>query len=218
MDSNSIITIILILFYITTTTPSTAKPTISISPSTLSKSTNQIQLNWTGLTSPSNLDWLCIYSPPVSPHENFIDYMFLSQSSPSTWQFGSGTISLPLTNLRSNYSFRIFHWTEADIDPTKQDHDHDHNQIPGTKDLVVESIVEVGFEGMTRVAEQIHLAYIDKGDEMRVMFVCGDSGFVRYYSEEEEEEQDGDVAMVVANVGRYERVHMCDSPADDSIG
>ncbi|KAM7250869.1 hypothetical protein ACFE04_022752 [Oxalis oulophora] len=217
MDSNSIITIFLILFFITTNTTSTAKPTISISPTTLSKSTNRIQLNWTGLTSPSNLDWLGIYSPPDSPHDNFIGYMFLSQSSPSTWQSGSGTISLPLTNLRSNYSFRIFHWTEADIDPTKQD--HDHNPIPGTKDLVVESVVEVGFEGMTRVAEQIHLAYTDKGDEMKVMFVCGDSDddrFVRYYSEEEDD--DGDVAVVVANVGRYERVHMCDSPANDSIG
>ena len=50
---------------------------------------------------------------------------------------------------------------------------------------------------------------------MRVMFVTEDGSerFVRYGEKEEELDQ-----IVAARVARYERKHMCDSPANDSIG
>ena len=50
---------------------------------------------------------------------------------------------------------------------------------------------------------------------MRVMFVTEDGSerYVRYGEKKEKLDQ-----IVVARVERYEREHMCDSPANDSIG
>ncbi|KAM7269258.1 hypothetical protein ACFE04_024755 [Oxalis oulophora] len=193
-------------------TSSSIKPTLTVTPNSLTKSTDRVQIQWTGISSPSNLDWLGIYSPPSSRNDHFIGYKFLSQSSPSTWQSGYGSFSLPLTNLRSNYSFRIFHWNQSEINPKK--HDHDHNPLPATTHLLAKS-EEVGFgSGMTNVPEQIHLAYTERDDEMRVMFVCGDDGerFVRYGVNGNNDD------VAVASVDRYEQSMMCDAPANHSLG
>lgn len=59
------------------------------------------------------------------------------------------------------------------------------------------------------------MAYTDREDEMRVMFLTEDGGErrVRYG---EGQESLGDVA--VARVSRYEREDMCESPANSSVG
>ncbi|KAM0988138.1 hypothetical protein ACFX13_012356 [Malus domestica] len=88
-----------------------------------------------------------------------------------TWKFGSGSISLPLVNLRFNYSFWIFRWNESEVDPNHLD--QDHNPLPGTAHLFATSDDELSFES-SRVPDQIHLAYMDEDDEMRVMFVTPD--------------------------------------------
>ncbi|KAJ6432217.1 hypothetical protein OIU84_019460 [Salix udensis] len=165
------------------TQTSLSEVTISVTPTTLQKSGDTVTISWSNVDSPSKLDWLGLYSPPDSPHDHFIGYKFLS-SSPS-WKSGSGSISLPITNLRSNYSFRIFHWTESEINPKL--HDHDHNPLPGTAHLLAESDVVVFEPG--HGPEQIHLAYTDVEDEMRVMFVVGTN-----------------------------REDMCDAPANGSTG
>ncbi|XP_059655727.1 probable inactive purple acid phosphatase 2 [Cornus florida] len=182
---------------------------ISISPQTLPKSGDSVTIAWSGIDSPTQLDWLGIYSPPDSHHDNFIGYIYLNASS--TWRSGSGSVSLPLVNLRSNYRFRIFQWYESEINPRK--HDHDQNPLPGTKHLVAESS-ELGFES-GRGPEQVHLALTDRGDEMRVMFVThdGKESFVKYGLKEDRMDR-----VVGTLVGRYEREHMCDAPANQSIG
>ncbi|XP_008465701.1 probable inactive purple acid phosphatase 2 [Cucumis melo] len=186
-----------------------SKVSISLSPSILSKSGDSVHIQWSGIESPSNLDWLGIYSPPNSSHKHFVGYLFLS-SSP-TWESGYGSVSIPLVNLRSNYSFRIFRWTESEIDD--KHHDHDHNPLPGTAHLLAASD-ELRF-APGGGPEQIHLAFTDQDDEMRVMFVTEDGSerYVRYGEKKEKLDQ-----IVVAGVERYEREHMCDSPANDSIG
>ncbi|KAF7809059.1 putative inactive purple acid phosphatase 2 [Senna tora] len=182
---------------------------ISITPTVLSKSGDSVQISWSGIDSPSDLDWLGIYSPPTSHNHHFIGYVFLSRSP--TWQSGSGSISLPIVDLRSNYSFRIFRWTRSEINPKRQD--HDHNPLPGSKHLLATS-PEIGFEP-GRGPEQIHLAFTENEDEMRVMFVTGDpkQRSVRYG--EREEKMD---AVALAGVRRYEIEDMCDAPANQSIG
>ncbi|EEF50779.1 Nucleotide pyrophosphatase/phosphodiesterase, putative [Ricinus communis] len=200
---------LIIFFFFLLISPSFSKVKISITPTTVAKSGDTVTITWSNVDSPSNLDWVGLYSPPNSPHDHFIGYKFLSSSH--NWQSGSGSISLPITNLRSNYSFRIFRWTESEINPKR--HDHDHNPLPGTAHLLAES-EEVGFE-LGNGPEQIHLAFTDMEDEMRVMFVVGDK--------EEREvkwgEADGKWSHVtVARVVRYEREHMCDAPANGSIG
>ncbi|KAK4263554.1 hypothetical protein QN277_028948 [Acacia crassicarpa] len=182
---------------------------ISLNSSSLSKSGDSVFIKWSGVDSPSDLDWLGIYSPPDSPNDQFIGYIFLSKSP--TWKSGSGSISLPLINLRSSYSFRIFRWTRAEVDRTRLD--EDHNPLPGTAHHLASSEV-VSFQS-GRGPEQIHLAFTDNDDEMRVVYITEDARetYVRYG--ESERKLDG---VALARVRRYEREHMCDAPANVSIG
>ncbi|KAK9277349.1 hypothetical protein L1049_006890 [Liquidambar formosana] len=162
--------LILLLFL---THQSSSQVTLSISPQTLSKSGDSVRVQWSTIDLPSHLDWLGFYSPHDSSHDNFIGYIFLS-SSP-TWQSGSGNLSFPLVNLRSDYDFRIFRWNETD--PIRLD--QDRHRLPGTSHLLSRS-ERLGFE-RGRGPEQIHLAYTERWDEMRVMFVTedGEESFVK---------------------------------------
>ncbi|XP_060186328.1 probable inactive purple acid phosphatase 2 [Lycium barbarum] len=182
---------------------------ISVTPKTLSKSGDLITIKWTNIPSPSKLDFLGIYSPPNSTHNNFIGYIFLSTRP--EWESGSGSISIPLINLRSEYQFRIFKWTEHEVDPELMD--EDHNPLPQTKHLLAESEV-VGFEP-GRGPEQVHLSLTGRENEMRVMFVTsdGEESYVRYGSGRVELGR-----VVGTRVGRYEKEDMCDGPANSSVG
>ncbi|XP_074329006.1 putative inactive purple acid phosphatase 2 [Apium graveolens] len=186
-----------------------SKPSIYFSPKTLSKSGDPVTIKWSGIDPVSNLDWVGIYSPPNSSSDHYIGYFFLSKSP--TWQSGSGSLTFPLVNLRSNYQFRVFRWVGSEVNP--KHHDHDHNPIPGTKHLLVES-EELGFES-GRGPEQVHLALTGQDGEMRVMFVThdGKQSFVKYGSGQDEMDR-----VVGTDVVRYEREHMCDYPANHSIG
>ncbi|KAK4842306.1 hypothetical protein QYF36_019478 [Acer negundo] len=186
-----------------------SSPTLTITPRILKKSGDTVLIEWSNVSSPSNLDWLGIYSPPDSSHDCFIGYKFLN-ASPS-WASGSGSISLPLTNHRSNYSFRIFRWTQSEVELTRLD--EDHNPLPGTAHLLSQS-EPLGFAA-GRGPEQVHLAFTDVESEMRVMFVAEDAEerYVRYGEREEEMDE-----VAVARVERYERDDMCDAPANTSVG
>uniref|UniRef100_A0A7N1A309 Purple acid phosphatase n=1 Tax=Kalanchoe fedtschenkoi TaxID=63787 RepID=A0A7N1A309_KALFE len=188
-----------------------AQPTISISPTTLAKSGDSVSVRWSNVPSPSPLDWLGIYSPTNSSHKYFIGYFFLT-SSPG-WESGSGNLTFPLVNLRSDYEFRIFRWTEDEVDMRK--HDHDGYPLPGTRHLLARS-GRVGFGGVG--VEQVHLAYTEAEDEMRVMFVSGDGEerFVKWWGVAEGGEVEGEVGRTT--VERFEREDMCDWPANNSLG
>ena len=96
--TNIITHFILFITIISLFNPSTqSKVSLSVTPTILAKSGDLIQIQWSGISSPSKLDWLGIYNPPNSSHVNFINYVFLSSSA--TWQSGSGSISIPLINL-----------------------------------------------------------------------------------------------------------------------
>ncbi|KAG9439766.1 hypothetical protein H6P81_019931 [Aristolochia fimbriata] len=179
---------------------------ISVTPRALHKSGDTVRIEWTGIESPSSLDWLGIYSPPDSEDDDFIGYKFLS--SCSDWKSGSCSVDLPLVNLRSSYQFRIFRWTEQEVDPSRLD--HDHNPLPGAKHLLAKS-ADLGFS--TKGPEQIHLSFTDREDEMRVMFIADDRSerFVKYGKD-----KDGLKWNARAEVTRYERSDMCDSPANAS--
>ncbi|RZC77569.1 hypothetical protein C5167_001739 [Papaver somniferum] len=199
------------LFIISTVQSANSSSSVSITytPKTLAKSGDSVNIQWNGIESPSDLDWLGIYSPPNSSHNKWIGYVFLS--SCKNWKSGSCSIDLPLVNLRSNYEFRIFRWTEDEVDKEKVD--HDHNPLPGTKHLLGKS-EELGFE-TGNGPQQIHLAFTDNEDEMRVMFITedGKENYVKYGRDE------GAMNKVVKTiVSRYERKDMCDAPANTSIG
>ncbi|KAJ6843305.1 putative inactive purple acid phosphatase 2 [Iris pallida] len=207
MASSKTLTLIFLLLFLPISISSHVS--ISVSPKTLTRSNRTVTIQWSGVDSPSDLDWLGIYSPPSSGNRDFIGYLFLNASS--TWATGSGSVSLPLVNLRSNYSFRIFRWSRSEVNP--RHHDHDQNPLPGTKHRLAES-ESIGFENPGG-PEQVHLAFTDRAEEMRVMWITGErsENWVRYGVEE------GRLGNVEkATVGRYERGDMCDFPANASLG
>ncbi|XP_078442941.1 putative inactive purple acid phosphatase 2 [Wolffia australiana] len=182
--------------------------TLSVSPNSISKSGDKVKIQWSGVNSPSDRDWLGIYSPPDSPDDTFIGYLFLS-SAPG-WQSGSGEFDLRLINLRSDYAFRIFRWSSDEVDPKR--HDHEGSPLPGTRHRLASSDF-VRFRSPA-APEQIHLSFADGDDEMRVVFVAGDDGerFVRFGEE-------GRLDRTVrTDVARYDRTDMCGSPANTSRG
>ncbi|KAL6537839.1 prolyl aminopeptidase [Orobanche minor] len=201
--------ILFILFRFLVEFSSSSQVTISVSSRSIPKSGDPITVQWSGIDSPSQLDWLGIYSPSNSSHTEFIGYIFLS-SSPG-WQSGSGSITIPLINLRSDYQLRIFHWIESEINPNKQD--HDHNPLPGTRHLLAESD-KIRFES-GRGPEQVHLALTGRDGEMRVMFVThdGKENSVRYGLTRNKMGK-----VVDTRVSRYGREDMCDAPANESVG
>ncbi|KAF9626530.1 hypothetical protein IFM89_034464, partial [Coptis chinensis] len=195
------------------TIPSNSSPiSIKLTPKTLSKSGDSVHIQWTGTNSPSKLDWLGIYSPPNSSHDNFIGYIYLSSSCPNTYiNSGSCSLTLPLINLRSSYEFRVFRYTENEVNTTNLD--QDHNPLPGTSHLLGKS-EELSFED-GHGPEQIHLSFTTKEDEMRVMFISSDGGerYVKYG------EKEGELTEIVkSGVERYEREDMCDWPANNDVG
>lgn len=91
--------------------------------------------------------------------------------------------------------------------------DNDHNPLPGTGHLLVESD-EIGFQ-LGRGPEQVHLALTGRVHEVRVMFVThdGKNNTVRYGLTQKNLDR-----VVGTEVLRYEREDMCHAPANDSVG
>ncbi|XP_010258131.1 PREDICTED: probable inactive purple acid phosphatase 2 [Nelumbo nucifera] len=189
---------------------SSSPVSISFTPQTLSKSGDVVNIQWAGIEMPSNLDWLGIYSPPDSTDDNFIGYVHLSTCD--NWETGSGSIDLPLVNIRSNYEFRIFKWM-VEKDANVSHPNDDSNPLPMTKHLLAKS-EELSFES-GHGPEQIHLSFTEEDDEMRVMFITprGEVNHVKYGEDEDNLDKDA-----VAEVKRYQQSDMCHSPANDSIG
>ncbi|XP_031491511.1 probable inactive purple acid phosphatase 2 [Nymphaea colorata] len=183
---------------------------LDVYPKILKKSGDPVKIKWSGISNPCALDWLGVYSPATSSDENYIGYVFLS-SSP-TWNSGSGSIVLPLLNLRSSYQFRIFNWNESEINNGTR-RDDMGNPLPGTRHLLATS-EEISFVNYNDPS-QIHLAFGAKDDEMRVMFITRDGmrSSVRYGLKEDELGE-----TVEAPATTYTRPDMCDSPANSDIG
>ncbi|XP_023732495.1 probable inactive purple acid phosphatase 2 [Lactuca sativa] len=207
---NSPIPLLFLLFFTLFIHPSISKsPSLFLSSNSLTKSNNSVTIRWSGVDSPSQLDWLGIYTPPNSSLHHYIGYLYLNTSS--TWQSGSGSVTIPLINLRSKYKIRIFRWTESEIIPTRQD--HDNNPLPQPKHLLAET-EEFEYE-QAHGPDQIHLALTGEVGEMRVMFVSGHGkkSVVKYGLDSGRMDH-----AVETRVGRYEREDMCDSPANQSVG
>jgi hypothetical protein len=71
--------------------------TLEPSPTTIKTSGDNLVISWTDVPSPSNLDWLGIYMPPASAHENYIGYVLLA--SVDGWETGKGSFAFPAGKL-----------------------------------------------------------------------------------------------------------------------
>ncbi|KAG8095733.1 hypothetical protein GUJ93_ZPchr0013g36743 [Zizania palustris] len=188
-----------------------AATTLTATPAKLAQYDRQITIRWSDLRDPDGLDYVAIYSPPSSPDRNFLGYLFLNGSA--TWRTGAGELSLPrLPNLRAPYQFRLFRWPAKEY--SYHHVDHDGNPLPHGHHRVAVS-GEIAFESAR--PDQVHLAFADRVDEMRVIFVCADGAkrVVRYGPGKEDA---GYWKEVATEVRTYEQKHMCDLPANGSVG
>ncbi|KAL6623034.1 hypothetical protein ACP70R_032913 [Stipagrostis hirtigluma subsp. patula] len=189
-------------------------PTLTATPATLTKSVHSITIRWSNLTSPSPLDYVAVYSPPSSADLDYLGFLPLNASA--SWATGAGALTLPrLPDLRAPYQFRLFRWPPGQ--PSKNPRvDQDGDPLPdATRRAAVSG--EVAYEGAGARPAQLHLAFTDEADEMRVLFVCGDAGrrFVRYGLPGRREEEWAEAATEART---YERRQMCDYPANDTVG
>ena len=66
---------------------------LELSTTALISSGATVNITWNGLESPTEFDWLGIYTPPESSDNNYIGYILLS--SVSGWESGKGFFNFP---------------------------------------------------------------------------------------------------------------------------
>ncbi|XP_020189875.1 probable inactive purple acid phosphatase 2 [Aegilops tauschii subsp. strangulata] len=187
---------------ITTLTATPAKPT---------KPDHAVTLQWSNLPDPSPLDYVAVYSPPSSGDLDYLGFLFLNSSA--SWATGAGSLTLPrLPDLRAPYQFRLFRGPPG-RNPRVDQH---VDPLPDASRRAAVS-GNVAYEGSGARPAQLHLAFTDEVDEMRVLFVCGDGGrrSVRYGPAGRREEEWEEAP---AEVSTYEQRHMCGYPANHSVG
>ncbi|KAM0900236.1 hypothetical protein ACQ4PT_020790 [Festuca glaucescens] len=204
----------LLLLHIAVTIAAGDATTLTATPATITRSDQWITLRWSSLPSPTPLDYIAVYSPPSSADLDYLGFLFLNASA--SWATGAGTLVLPrLPDLRAPYQFRLFRSPPGEPS-TNTRLDQDHDPLPDASHRGAVS-GHVRAEGNGSRPAQVHLAFADAPDEMRVLFVCDDAGnrAVRYgllgRREEEWEE-------APAEARTYERRQMCGYPANDIVG
>ncbi|XP_044985378.1 probable inactive purple acid phosphatase 2 [Hordeum vulgare subsp. vulgare] len=190
----------------------TSTTTLTATPATLTNPDHAVTLQWSNLPDPGPLDYVAVYSPPTSGDLNYLGFLFLNSSA--SWATGAGSVTLPrLPDLRAPYQFRLFRGPPGQNPRV----DQDGGPLPDASRRAAVS-GDVAHEGSGARPAQLHLAFTDEADEMRVLFVCGDGGrrSVRYWpaaaGRREEWEE------VPAEASTYERRHMCGHPANHSVG
>jgi hypothetical protein len=181
---------------------------LEATPTELAKSGDTITLTWKDMTTPSDLDWLGIYTPPESTDDHFIGYILLS--SCKGWESGMGTYEFVALNMRAPYEFRLF----KGYPPDAETHlDEDKNPLPSTKlRLAVSPTVRFHHPNQPT---QLHLSLTSNMSEMRVMFVTKDPlrSFVQYGRN-----ADNLHLSVEALSQTYQQSDMCAAPANSAIG
>ena len=80
--------------------------TLKVSSPTLQSSGETLRVSWTSLESPTEIDWLGIYTPSESSDEHFIGYVLLS--SVPGWESGNGSYAFPAGKFLTFYSYYVF--------------------------------------------------------------------------------------------------------------
>jgi len=208
MEGGTIQFIIFLLIIIVIKESLVEAVSLEATPTELAKSGDTITLTWKDMTTPSDLDWLGIYTPPESTDNHFIGYILLS--SCKGWESGMGTYEFVALNMRAPYEFRLFKGYPPDAETPL---DEDKNPLPSTKQRLAVSPT-VRFHRPNQPT-QLHLSLTSNMSEMRVMFVTKDPlrSFVQYGRN-----ADNLHLSVGALSQTYQQSDMCAAPANSAIG
>jgi len=125
-------------------------PSLSALPVVLARNMDSVTVEWRGIASPTALDFIAIFFPANSP--KFIGWRNVTESA--GWSSGSGSISLPLVNLRLSYGFQYFGY------------------LGGAGSVAVTTSNDVTFASLAEPV-QGHLGLTRTATEMRVSWVSG---------------------------------------------
>ncbi|KAK3255576.1 hypothetical protein CYMTET_35247, partial [Cymbomonas tetramitiformis] len=76
-------------------------------------------VSWSGISTPTEFDWIGVYSPANASDRDFVHYV--RATTAGTWALGFGSFELPLWNFRGRYSFRYFSVAAAVGDSLEED-------------------------------------------------------------------------------------------------
>ncbi len=79
--------------------------TIKVTPSEGIPNGGKVQMSWSGVSKPSNKDWIGFYCPKNDTVEHYLDYLLAAEISP-TWDKGYGSTEVRVYNMRSECEFR----------------------------------------------------------------------------------------------------------------
>ncbi|KAM9958260.1 hypothetical protein ACTFIW_001121 [Dictyostelium discoideum] len=177
--------------------------TISVTPGLVENSNDQVTISWSGIVKPTTNDIVAIYSPSTASVTHPWGYIKLSQSS--SWKSGSGSVSLPLLNVRSDYIFRIWSPVVNSSSPIL-------NIFPNVTLTLLATSTAVTFKN-PNAPDKSSLAFTNSTSEMRLMWISGTNDSpICYYSSDPNSLSNSVTGITVT----YAISDMCASPANDT--
>lgn len=123
--------------------------------STIFANGDTVVVTWSGISNPSQKDWVAAYSPIDAEVHSYLDWQYVSTSS--SWSAGTGSVSFRLINTRRPYVFRYVR-------------DGILYSVAATSPIVAPANVNEPTQG--------HIALTGDNTQMRVMWVSADPASV----------------------------------------
>lgn len=125
----------------------TPNATLTVSPS-LVENGAAVNVSWSGITQPSNKDFIAFYCPENDQPDHYLDYFYVTDSANAS---GYGWREVNVYNMRSKCEFRYYQQSYVHV---------------ATSNLLQ-------FKGGIYVPLQGHIALTGDPSQMRVMWVSG---------------------------------------------
>lgn len=126
----------------------TPNATLKVSPS-LVENGAAVNVSWSGVTQPSNMDFIAFYCPENDQPEHYLDYFYVTDSA--SYASGYGWRKVNVYNMRTKCEFRYYQ--------------------PSYIHVATSNLLQ--FKGGIYVPLQGHIALTGDPSQMRVMWVSG---------------------------------------------
>ena len=117
-------------------------------------------VTWKNVIKPSPKDWIGLYCPHNDTAKRALDYFFVTDSGKS-WQYGYGSKTVKLFNMRAECEFRYYRNTGGG----------EYTALVATSDLIT-------FKGGFDQPLHGHLSLTNDPSQMRVMWISGNGKII----------------------------------------
>ncbi|EGC32331.1 hypothetical protein DICPUDRAFT_38536 [Dictyostelium purpureum] len=184
---------------------SRAIPSISITPYPVQNSNDEITITWSGIDNPTKYDIVAIYSPSNASATHPNGYIQVSQSP--SWKTGSGSLSIPLLNVREDYLFRLWSPVVNSTSPVLKIFTNISLTVIATSPPVI-------FNNPNEPGKS-YLSLTNNTDEMRLMWVSGTNDLPSVYYSTDPKFSEYSLTATGTSI-TYAITDMCASPANST--